>query len=152
MDDLQKLGAKSVPVVSKGDKFVFAQVIRDVIEFLEIDEDPSPELSPYELNQRFEGILETTIKLVKQFPNSSLKNLLPNRPRTWKVLLHHVFQIPKAFLDHEENDLEFTYEMMTEEPPEILKTSKNIAVFGEQICKKFRYWWVKSKDSDFFVN
>ena len=39
--------------------------------------------------------------------------------------------------------------MMTEEPPEILKTSNDIAVFGEQICKKFRYWWVKSKDSDF---
>ncbi|MFL2774300.1 MAG: glutaredoxin family protein, partial [bacterium] len=27
MEDLQKLGAKSVPVVSRGDKFVFAQVI-----------------------------------------------------------------------------------------------------------------------------
>ena len=42
MEDLQRLGAKSVPVVSKGDKFVFAQVIRDVVEFLELDEDPTP--------------------------------------------------------------------------------------------------------------
>ena len=149
MDDLQKLGAKSVPVVSKGDKFVFAQVIRDVVEFLEIDEDPSPELSPYELDERYEGILDITIKLVRQFPNNSLKNELPNRPRSWKVLLHHVFQIPKAFLDHEENGKEFTYEMMTEEPPENLKTSKDIADFGEEISKNFRYWWVKSKDGDF---
>ena len=46
MEDLKRLGAKSVPVVSKGDKFVFAQVIRDVVEFLELDEDPAPELSP----------------------------------------------------------------------------------------------------------
>ena len=37
MEDLQKLGVKSVPVVSRGDKFVFAQVIRDVVEFLELD-------------------------------------------------------------------------------------------------------------------
>ncbi len=31
---------------SKGDKYVFAQVIRDVIEFLELDDDPTPELTP----------------------------------------------------------------------------------------------------------
>ena len=40
MEDLQKLGAKSVPVVSRGEKFVFAQVIRDVVEFLELDKIP----------------------------------------------------------------------------------------------------------------
>ena len=35
IETLQKLGAKSVPVVSKGDKLVFPQDIRDVIEILE---------------------------------------------------------------------------------------------------------------------
>ena len=53
MEDLQRLGAKSVPVVSRGDKFVFAQVIRDVIEFLELDEDSSPELTPEKLAESF---------------------------------------------------------------------------------------------------
>ena len=53
MEDLERLGAKSVPVVSRGDKFVFAQVIRDVVEFLELDEDSSPELNPEELAERF---------------------------------------------------------------------------------------------------
>ena len=33
MEDLQRLGSKSVPIVSRGDKFVFAQVIRDVVDF-----------------------------------------------------------------------------------------------------------------------
>ena len=108
MEDLQKLGAKSVPVVSRGEKFVFAQVIRDVVEFLELDEDSSPELNPEELAERFQGILRISVNLVGSFPNNTLTNQLPNRPRSWKVLLHHVFQIPKAFLDHKENDLEFT--------------------------------------------
>lgn len=58
MEILQKIGAKSVPIVSRGDKFVFAQVIRDVIEFLELDEDSSPELNPEELTERFQGILK----------------------------------------------------------------------------------------------
>ena len=55
--------------------------------------------------------------------------------RSWKVFLHHVFQIPKDFLDHKENGQEFTYEMMTETPPEDLKTSKDIADLGEEISK-----------------
>ena len=33
-------------MVAKKDKYVFAQVIRDVIEFLEIEDDPAPELTP----------------------------------------------------------------------------------------------------------
>ena len=88
MEDLQRLGAKSVPVVSRGEKFVFAQVIRDVVEFLELDEDSSPELNPEELAERFQGILRISVNLVGSFPNNTLTNQLPNRSRSWKVLLH----------------------------------------------------------------
>ena len=140
MEDLQRLGAKSVPVVSRGDKFVFAQVIRDVVEFLELGEDSSPELNPEELAERFQGILRISVSLVGLFPNNTLTNQLPNRPRSWKVLLHHVFQIPKAFLDHEENDLEFTHVMLTETPTEHLQSASDIADFGEDIRGRFDLW------------
>ena len=89
-------------MVAKNDKYVFAQVIRDVIEFLELEDDPTPELTPEALAERYTEILQIAVKLVHQFPDVSLDNELPNRPRSWKVLLHHVFQIPKAFLDNEE--------------------------------------------------
>ena len=136
-------------MVSKGDKYVFAQVIRDVIEFLELDDDPTPELTPEVLAERYIEILKIAVSLVHQFPDVSLDNELPNRPRSWKVLLHHVFQIPKAFLDHEEKSQEYTYELMTEAPPERLKTSEDIANFGKDIKKRFNFWWEESSDSDF---
>ena len=136
-------------MVSKGDKFVFAQVIRDVTEFLELDDDPTPELTPEVLAERFTEILKIAVSLVQQFPDVSLDNELPNRPRSWKVLLHHVFQIPKAFLDLEEMNQKYTYEMMTKSPPEKLKNSSNIANFGEEIRNRFILWWKKSSDSDF---
>ena len=82
MEDLQRLGAKSVPVVSKGEKFVFAQVIRDVVEFLKLDEDSSPELNPEELVERFKGILKISVSIDGLFPNNALVNQLPNRPRS----------------------------------------------------------------------
>ena len=136
-------------MVSKGDKYVFAQVIRDVIEFLELDDDPTPELTPEVLAERYTEILNIAVSLVQQFPDVSLDNELPNRPRSWKVLLHHVFQIPKAFLDHEEKSHEYTYELMTEAPPERLKTSEDIAIFGKDINERFIFWWEESIDSDF---
>ena len=136
-------------MVSKGDKYVFAQVIRDVIEFLELDDDPTPELTPEVLAERYTEILNIAVSLVQQFPDVSLDNELPNRPRSWKVLLHHVFQIPKAFLDHEEKSQEYTYELMTEAPPERLKTSEDICIFGKDINERFIFWWEESIDSDF---
>ena len=80
MDELIRLGARSVPVVSRGKEFVYAQVIRDVTELLNLREDPAPELSPEELALRFEDILETAIRLVRQMPDDQLENELPNRP------------------------------------------------------------------------
>jgi hypothetical protein len=47
--DLRALGAKSVPVVSRGDQFVFAQSIPDVVSFLGLDDAPRPDLSPRQL-------------------------------------------------------------------------------------------------------
>ena len=53
MDELRRIGARSVPVVSKGDDFVFAQVIKDVVDFLELEDDTAPDLSPAELAGRW---------------------------------------------------------------------------------------------------
>ena len=77
---------------------MFAQVIRDVVEFLELPDDTAPELSPEVLASRYDGILETAVRLARQMPTDQLENQLPNRPRSWRVLLHHVFQIPRFVL------------------------------------------------------
>jgi len=149
MAELQQLGARSVPVVSRGDQFVFAQVIKDVVGFLELDDDAAPELSPEELAGRYEDILETAIRLTRQMPEDRLEDELPNRPRSWRVLMHHVFQIPTAFLNMEENKETLTYEQMVAPPPENLKTSADIAEFGQSARDRFQNWWAVAKDQDF---
>jgi hypothetical protein len=60
--ELRRLGARSVPVVSRGNRFVFAQVIGDVVDFLALDEQTGPALSPAELLVRYDHVLETAIK------------------------------------------------------------------------------------------
>ena len=149
MAELNRLGAKSVPVVSRGDKFVFAQVIRDVVDFLDLVDDTAPQLTPDELAGRFESILETAIRLVRQMPDDRLEDELPNRPRSWRVLMHHVFQIPTAFLNMEETGGTLTYEDLVAAPPEDLATSADIAEFGRIVERRFQDWWTRAEGEDF---
>jgi hypothetical protein len=74
--ELRRLGARSVPVVSRGNRFVFAQVIGDVVDFLALDEQTGPALSPAELHVRYDHILETAIRLLRQMPDDRLEDQL----------------------------------------------------------------------------
>lgn len=149
LDALSALGARSVPVVARGDDFVFGQVIKDVVAFLDLPDDTAPELSPDELLTRYDGFLETAIRLTRQMPDDKLSNELPDRPRSWLVLLHHVFQIPTAYLDMEETGETLSYDNMVAPPPDGMQTSADIADFGETVRSRFNDWAKKSAGGDF---
>jgi len=138
-----------VPVVSRGDEYVFAQVIKDVVDFLELPDDTAPTLSPDQLKARYDQILETAIRLVGQMPDEHLVKELPNRPRSWRVLLHHIFQIPTAFLDMEDTGVALSYENMVAPPPEDMTTSTAIANFGQSVRARFNDWAAKTAGEDF---
>jgi hypothetical protein len=149
MAQLRQLGARSVPIVSQGEKFVFAQVIKDVVDFLGLPDDTAPELPPDELAARYDGILETAIRLIRQMPDDRLGDELPNRPRSWRVLMYHVFQIPTAFLDMEERGQTLVYETLIAPPPDDLKTSADIAEFGQTVRTRFQNWWQSASGENF---
>ena len=138
-----------MPVVSRGGQFVFAQVIKDVVDFLDLPDDTAPELSPEELWAKLDWILETAIRLTRQMPDEHLEDLLPNRPRSWRVLMHHIYQIPVAFLEMEELGRTLTYEALTEPPPAVMRTSAAIADHGEAVRARFNAWWSRTAGEDF---
>ena len=70
-------------------------------------------------------------------PDDKLSNQLPNRPRSWRVLMHHMFQIPVAFLNMEDTGETLTYEELVAPPPEDMVTSAAIAEFGDQVRERF---------------
>lgn len=140
MAELRALGARSVPVVARGDKYVFAQVIGDVVKFLGLEEKTGPELSPAELAKRLDLVLEAAQRYTRQMPEAALEQQLPNRPRSYRVLLHHVFQIPNAFIDAMEGGT-LSYENLVSEPGPEMRTTDDIAAFGEQVRRRVAAWW-----------
>ena len=138
-----------MPVVARDGRFVFAQVIRDVVDFLDLPDDTAPELAPEALAARLDRILETAVRLTRQMPDERLADLLPNRPRSWRVLMHHVYRIPAAFLDMEEHGRTLTYESLTEPPPDAMRTSAAVADHGEAVRTRFAAWWTRAAGGDF---
>ena len=149
MAALRALGARGLPVVARDGQFVYAQVISDVIKFLGLNESGGPVLAPAALAEREDAVLSTAARLVRQMPDSALAKVLPNRPRSWRVLAHHVFQIPVAFLEMEEKGTRFEQEVMNAGPPEDMLTAASIAAFGESVRQRFAGWWARSAGADF---
>lgn len=146
---LAALGARSVPVVSRNGQFVYAQVMKDVVDFLQLDDDTGPVLTPQQLADRYTHVLDTAVRLTRQMPQDCLARELPNRPRSWRVLLHHVFQIPVAFLDMESSGETLSYENMVAPPPDDMISATAIADFGSGVQQRFCTWWNSAQGADF---
>jgi hypothetical protein len=138
--ELRRLGARSVPVVARGEAFVFAQSIRDVVAFLGLDAEPGPELSPQELVERLDLVLTAARRYTLQMPESELETKQPNRPRSYRALLYHVFRIPDAFLEMTRGQT-LSYEMLVAPPPAHMRTTEDIAAYGEGVRRGVLAWW-----------
>src|SRR5437773_11818027 len=132
MEELRKLGARSVPVVARGDQFVFAQAIGDVIKFLGLKVQVQERLSPDELVKKLELVLPAACRYIRQIPAEWLDKPFRNRNRPIRVLCHHVFRIVEGFLESMRDGPALTYVRITKEAAG-LPTGEDIDRFGESV-------------------
>ena len=146
MEELRKLGARSVPVVSRGDKFVFAQAIGDVIGFLGLKVKPQETLSPEALMNKLDLVLTSAARYIRQIPAAELQKPFRNRNRPVRALAFHVFRIVEGFLESMQDGKELTYDrIMRDEAPANL-TPEDLARYGEDVLKRAKAWWAALPD------
>jgi hypothetical protein len=138
--ELRRLGARSLPVLSRGDAFVFAQNIGHVVKFLGLNEATGPVLSPPELVARLELFLTAAERLIPQMPDARLGAEVPNRPRTYRVLGHHIFRIAETFLEVAAG-AELAYDSLTAPPPEAMQRTADIVAYGSAVHRRLAAWW-----------
>ena len=148
MDMLRELGARSIPVVSRGSDFVFAQAISDVVAFLGLDEDVGPELSMPELAAKLDTVLAAAARYVAQVPDDRLGDKLPGRDRAYRVLFHHIFNIADATISAMESGEPVNYEALTAPPPDDMRTVADIVAYGEEVRARVARWWESGPKPD----
>ena len=145
MEQLKALGVRNVPVVAIGERFTFAQNLKDVAKFLGMvlnrDQLPASVLVP-----RYVSILETGQGLVRQVPTERMdEQVIPNRPRLIRPFLYHIFRIGESFL-LSYNGEEYSNTLANREPPEALKTGEQIAQYGQDVIDRLNAWWLSAND------
>lgn len=148
MDQLRELGARSIPVVSRGKDFVFAQAISDVVAFLGLDEDVGPELTMPELAAKLDMVLAAAARYVAQVPDDRLGDKLPGRDRAYRVLFHHIFNIADATISAMESGEPVNYEALTALPPDDMQTVADIVAYGEGVRARVARWWESGPKPD----
>jgi hypothetical protein len=145
LDELRRLGARSVPVLSRGDAYVFAQNLGHVVKFLGLNEATGPVLSPDALIERLGRFLDTAIRLIPQMPDAKLATEVPKRPRSYRVLGHHIFRIAETFLEVA-NGARLEYGGLTSAPPDGMRTTADIVAYGMDVRGRLAAWWAAKPD------
>ena len=145
---LLKLGVRNVPVVSKGENFVFGQNLEDVAEFVGLQGTGHKPLPPQELVQKWTRILRVGQTLMRQLPSEKLsERVIPNRERPIRLLAHHVFRIGEAFLETVEDGVEYAIQHANVPPKDgTFTTGDEIARYGEEVAGRIEAWWSKLDD------
>lgn len=132
-------------MLSRGDQWVFAQNIASVVKFLNLNEVTGPVLSPDQLIGRLDLFMATAARLIRQMPDTYLATEVPNRPRSYQVLAHHIFRIPEVFLTVARGAT-LTHESLGEGPTAAMTSFAAIAAFGEGVRQDLLGWWAGQRD------
>lgn len=143
MAELKALGVQSVPVLSRGRQFTFAQSTRQIVEFLGLSENTAPELSPGELARRLDEFMAVALLLLPLMPEDRLDTHVPGRPRSYRSLAFHLFRVVDAFLDAD-GGITLVRAMFAEEPAPGAGMDA-LMQHGGAIRRRFDAWW-KSGD------
>jgi hypothetical protein len=144
--ELQRLGARSIPVLSRGDEFVFAQNIAQVVAFLKLDEKAGPVLSPGQLLARLDRFLAAALYLIPLMPDDRLDSEVPNRPRMYRRLAHHMFRIPEAFLEAAAGAYFSDKLAGTVTQPTEMASTAALAAYGSGVRERMQDWWAAQAD------
>ena len=140
MDELRALGVRTVPVVTRGREYVFAQALEDVSRFIgravRFERLPQPVLIEKWLN-----VLAAAQRHVMQLPAVRLhERATEGRNRSVCDLAYHVYQIPDAFLQAIESGVSDLTAVYNAPPPAQVRTVEDIRVYGRRVTERLRGW------------
>jgi len=145
---MRLLGARSVPVVARGGRFIYSQSLAEVREFLGMPPEQEKALTAEELAQRIDLVLAAALRYARQMPDAVLDGPFRNSWAPPRGLAHHVFRIVEAFIEALENREPLTYELIMLGTYDV-RPGADVVAYGEGIRERFQDWWKRNKGVDF---
>jgi hypothetical protein len=138
--ELARLGVPRVPAVTVGDRVVHGWNPPAYAALLGVPYAPAAKLSPGELGQRLDRILDCTQELLRLVPERLMDWTPPERDRPLRDLGFHVFRLSLGFVDG--MDLgEFPGGWLGERAPADLIDGAAIARYGALVRARIAGWF-----------
>lgn len=135
-----------MPVLVKGDKYAFGQMLEPFAKFIGSAVSAAPGLTPEELYRKYEMVFSAGQRYARQFPvERLLERVIPHRERVIRTLCYHVFRIGEAFLETWDG-AEYSVKIADNEPPASMKSGDDIARYGADVWKRYEAWWAGLED------
>jgi hypothetical protein len=147
-EQLLRLGAQTVPVLAKGEQYIFCQNLEDVAEFVGLQGTGHTPLPPAVLVKKWITVLRAAQRYIGQIPNQRFADrAIDNRDRSIRLLSHHIFRIGEAFLETAIDDVEYWANNANVPPEDASCTSgEEIAGYGDRIIERIENWWTQLDD------
>jgi hypothetical protein len=147
--ELLKLGARSVPVLARGDQYIFCQNLEDVAEFVGLQGSGHIPLAPAILLAKWAEVLRAAQRYILQFPGDRLaERAIDNRDRSIRLLSHHIFRIAEAFLETAVDEVEYRLNNANIPPDEgSCVIGAEIVSYGDGIVERLENWWEQLEDT-----
>lgn len=140
---LLKLGVRNVPVVAKGEQFVFGQNLEDVAEFVGLQGTGHTPLPPAELIRKWILVLRAAQRYMRQIPAERLnERVIDNRDRSIRLMGHHVFRIGEAYLETVIDGVEYWVQHANVPPKDgTFTTGEEFVRYGDDVITRLQKWW-----------
>lgn len=137
-----------MPIVSRGDHFVYSQSFADLREFLGLPAEPERLLGPDELARKVTIVLRAALRYVHQMPDAVLDEPFRNSWALPRGLAHHVFRIVEAFMEAVDRPEPLTYELIMRGTHDV-RPGDDVTGFGKSVLSRFGQWWDRHRLDDF---
>ncbi len=142
-EKLLSFGVRNVPVVARGEQFVFGQNLEDVAEFVGLQGTGHKPLPPEQLIGKWIEVLRTAQRLLRQVPDARInERVIDNRDRSIRLMGHHIFRIGEAYLETAVNGVEYAVQLANIPPAEgTFNSGDEIARYGDTVIAGLQQWW-----------
>ena len=147
-EQLLKLGVRTVPVLARGEQYIFCQNLEDVAEFVGLQGTGHTPLPPEALITKWTIVLRAAQRYVRQIPDKRLSDrAIDNRDRSIRLLSHHIFRIGEAFLETAIDGVEYWVQLANVPPQDgTYTTGEEIASYGDSVIERIENWWARLDD------
>ncbi|MGE4219900.1 MAG: DinB family protein [Alphaproteobacteria bacterium] len=147
LDELAPFGIRRAPIVTRGDRWADGQVLADVAELVGLPPLEVKMLPPAELHRRLNLFFDAAQRYLAQLSDAELDTLQPNRPRSYRDLIFHIYNIADGFVEHSYG-IPLHFESYNRYGGPIMEPRQALAGYGRRVQAELNRWFAENPDAD----